>query len=102
MSFPRYLVHHQVNVTQRDSLDFVSSSILPDIEPASGNLMWNAAASDYKTPQYIQSSRPSLGNHPDLRNTAIRILGVFEGFEQNFGASGQSATDTKYCPCFMV
>jgi hypothetical protein len=27
---PRYLVHHQVNVMQRDSLDFVSLSSLPD------------------------------------------------------------------------
>ena len=72
MSFPRYLVHHRVNVMQRDSLDFVSSSILPDIELASGNLMWNAAASDYKTPQYIQSSWPSLhhGLHSEFHDNA--------------------------------
>jgi hypothetical protein len=57
---------------QRDSLDFVSSASLPDIEPASGNLMWNAAVFDYKTPQYIQSSQLSLhhGLHSEFHDNA--------------------------------
>ena len=39
---------------QRDSLDFVSSSSLPDIELESGNLMSNAAVFDYKTPVSVR------------------------------------------------
>ena len=42
------------------SLDFVSSSSLPDIELESGNLMSNVAVFDYKEPQYIQISQLSL------------------------------------------
>ena len=57
---------------QRDSLDFVSSSSLPDIERESGNLMSNAAVFDYKTRQYIQSSQLSLhhGLHIESHNNA--------------------------------
>ena len=51
---------------QPDSLDFVSSSSLPDTEPASGNLMLSAGGFDYKTLQYIQSLLPSLRH--GLRN----------------------------------
>lgn len=51
---------------QPDSLDFVSSSSRPYIEPVSDNLMWSAGGFDYKTLQYIQSLLPSLRH--GLRN----------------------------------
>lgn len=53
LTFLRKLIHRQVNEMPLNSFDFVSSSIGLDIEPASGNLTWDAAAFDYKTPQYI-------------------------------------------------